>query len=235
MSKINLNLIDRPALFEMARYIRTVKDGRANELRINGPLYFLISGMIYLIDRFLIPVGLSSSHDSVVVINLLIFICLSGLSLYLDFRRMNDIGVEKDLRNILVMINGFILLFSFLMVAFYDPKATYSPGNAIMFGFFIFIFIVYGMFMGVFLNFTSTDSSYVKRICKGFYDDSQIAEAYRYVMSERENILNFKEESYSKDESNSYSNELREVKKLYDEGILTKEEFEKAKKKILDI
>lgn len=73
MSKINLNLIDRPALFEMARYIRTVKDGRANELRINGPLYFLISGIIYLIDRFLIPVGLSSSHDSVVVINLLIF------------------------------------------------------------------------------------------------------------------------------------------------------------------
>lgn len=85
------------------------------------------------------------------------------------------------------------------------------------------------MFMGVFLNFTPTDSSYVKRICKGFYDDSQIAEAYRYVMSERENILNFK------DESDSYSSELREVKKLYDEGILTKEEFEKAKKKILDI
>ena len=216
----------------MARYIRTVKDGRANELRINGPLYFLISGIIYLIDRFLIPVGLSSSHDSVVVINLLIFICLSGLSLYLDFRRMNDIGVEKDLRNILVIINGFILLFSFLMVAFYDPKATYSPGNAIMFGFFIFIFIVYGMFMGVFLNFTSTDSSYVKRICKGFYDDSQIAEAYRYVMSERENILAFKD---SKDESDSCSDELRKVKKLYDEGILTEEEFKKAKKKILDI
>ena len=43
MSKINLNLIDRPALFEMAKYIRVVKDGRANEPRINGPLYFLIS------------------------------------------------------------------------------------------------------------------------------------------------------------------------------------------------
>lgn len=89
--------------------------------------------------------------------------------------------------------------------------------------------------MGIFLNFTSTDSSYMKRICKGFYDDSQIAEAYRYVMSERENILNFKEESYSKDESNSYSSELRKIKKLYDEGILTEEEFKKAKKKILDI
>lgn len=88
------------------------------------------------------------------------------------------------------------------------------------------------MFMGVFLNFTSTDSSYVKRICKGFYDDSQIAEAYKYVVSEMDNILNFKD---SKDESDSYSDELRKVKKLYDEGILTEEEFKKAKKKILDI
>lgn len=85
------------------------------------------------------------------------------------------------------------------------------------------------MFMWVFLSFTSTDSSYVKRISKGFYDDSQIAEAYKYVTSERENILNFK------DESDSYSNELRKIKKLYDEGISTEEEFKKAKKKILDI
>ena len=228
MSKINLNLIDRPALFEMAEYIRTVKDGRANEPRINGPIYFLSNIIIWLINRFLL-FGLSSSDGSVVISSLLIFICFSGLSLYLDFRRMNDIGVEKDLRNILVMINGFVILFSSLMVAFYDSKAMYKPGIAIILGFFMFIFIVYGMFMGVFLNFTPTDSSYVKRICKGFYDDSQIAEAYRYVMSERENILNFK------DESDSYSSELREVKKLYDEGILTKEEFEKAKKKILDI
>lgn len=228
MSKINLNLIDRPALFEMAEYIRTVKDGRANEPRINGPIYFLSNIIIWLINRFLL-FGLSSSDGSVVISSLLIFICFSGLSLYLDFRRMNDIGVEKDLRNILVMINGFVILFSSLMVAFYDSKAMYNPGIAIILGFFMFIFIVYGMFMGVFLNFTPTDSSYVKRICKGFYDDSQIAEAYRYVMSERENILNFK------DESDSYSSELREVKKLYDEGILTKEEFEKAKKKILDI
>ena len=91
---------------------------------------------------------------------------------------------------------------------------------------------MYGMFMSLFLIYTPTDNSYVKRICKGFYDDSQIAEAYKYVMSERENILNFKD---SKDESDSYSSELRKVKKLYDEGILTEEEFKKAKKKILDI
>ena len=86
--------------------------------------------------------------------------------------------------------------------------------------------------MWIFLSFTSTDSAYVKRICKGFYDDSQISEAYKYVMSERDNILNFKD---SKDESDSCISELRKVKKLYDEGILTEEEFKKAKKKILDI
>lgn len=147
MSKINLNLINRPALFEMARYIRTVKDGRANEPRINGPLYLFISFIIYLIDRFLIPIGLFSSNSPVIVNSLLIFICLAGLSLYLDFRRMNDIGVEKDLRNILLIINGFVILFSSLMFAFYDPKATYNPGNSVILGF-IFIFIVYGMFMG---------------------------------------------------------------------------------------
>ena len=235
MSKINLNLIDRPALFEMAKYIITVKDDRANEPRINRLPYFLISGIFYLINRFFIPFGLSSDYGFFVIISLLVFICLYILSLCLDFYRMNDIGVDKDLRNILVMINGLIILFSSLMFTLYDPKATYSPGIAIVFGFFMFIFIVYGMFMGVFLNFTSTDSSYVKRICKGFYDDSQIAEAYRYVMGERENVLNFKEESHSKDEGNSYSSELRKIKKLYDEGILTEEEFKKAKKKILDI
>lgn len=232
MSKINLNLIDRPALFEMARYIRTVKDGRANEPRISGPLYFASSIMIRIIDRFLLPVWLSSRDSSVVAISLLIFICLFGLSLYLDFRRMNDIGVEKDLRNILIAVNGFVMLFSPLFFSFYDPKAIYSYGNNVILGIFMIFLLIYGLSMWIFLNFTSTDSSYVKRICKGFYDDSQIAEAYKYVMSERENILNFKD---SKDESDSYSDELRKVKKLYDEGILTEEEFKKAKKKILDI
>lgn len=233
MSKINLNLIDRPALFEMARYIRTVKDGRINEPRINGPMYFLSSFIIILIDRFILPIGLLSSDSSVTVISFLIAICLFGSYLYIDFRRMNDIGVEKDLRNILVMINGFVRLFSSLLVASYDPKATYSynSGNAVILGV-IMIFLIYGLSMWIFLSFTSTDSSYVKRICKGFYDDSQIAEAYKYVMNERDNILNFKD---SKDESDSYSDELRKVKKLYDEGILTEEEFKKAKKKILDI
>ena len=36
-------------------------------------------------------------------------------------------------------------------------------------------------------------------------------------------------------EENYHKNDIREIKKLYDEGILTEEEFEKAKKKILDI
>ena len=232
MSKINLNLIDRPALFEMARYIRTVKDGRANEPRISGPLYFASSIMIRIIDRFLLPVWLSSRDSSVVAISLLIFICLFGLSLYLDFRRMNDIGVEKDLRNILMAVNGFVMLFSSLFFSFYDPKAIYSYGNNVILGIFMIFLLIYGLSMWIFLNFTSTDSSYVKRICKGFYDDSQIAEAYKYVVNERENILTLKD---SKDESDSYSSELRKVKKLYDEGILTEEEFKKAKKKILDI
>lgn len=36
-------------------------------------------------------------------------------------------------------------------------------------------------------------------------------------------------------EENYHKNDIREIKKLYDEGILNEEEFKKAKKKILDI
>lgn len=36
-------------------------------------------------------------------------------------------------------------------------------------------------------------------------------------------------------EENYHKSDIREIKKLYDEGILTEEEFKKAKKKILDI
>lgn len=45
------------------------------------------------------------------------------------------------------------------------------------------------------------------------------------------------EDEYTDDalEENYYKNDIREIKKLYDEGILTEEEFKKAKKKILDI
>ena len=189
---------------------------------------FLLVLYFFLTYRIILPMGLLSNYGPVVIISFLIFVCIICLSFQLDFRRLNDIGVEKDLRNALVIINGFVTLFSSLFFGFYDPKTIYTPEVAI----FIIFFLIYGLPMGIFLNFTSTDSSYVKRICKGFYDDSQIAEAYKYVMSERENILNFKD---SKDESDSYSSELRKIKKLYDEGILTEEEFKKAKKKILDI
>ena len=42
MSKINLNLIDRPALFEMAKYIRVVKDGRGMNLELMAHYFFLV-------------------------------------------------------------------------------------------------------------------------------------------------------------------------------------------------
>lgn len=141
MSKINLNLIDRPALFEMAKYIRVVKDGRANELRINGPIYFLISFIIFLINIFLLPMGLLSNYGPVVIISFLIFICLFSLSLFLDFRRLNDIGVDEGLGNILIIINGFVMLFYSILVAFYDPKATYSYGNAVILSALMIFFI----------------------------------------------------------------------------------------------
>ena len=48
------------------------------------------------------------------------------------------------------------------------------------------------------------------------------------------NDLNSKKIKKKTETSADIISELNELKKLFDEGILTKEEFEKAKKKILN-
>lgn len=55
------------------------------------------------------------------------------------------------------------------------------------------------------------------------------------ILAEDRDIENNLEETILPKEENYHKNDIREIKKLYDEGILTEEEFEKAKKKILDI
>lgn len=59
--------------------------------------------------------------------------------------------------------------------------------------------------------------------------------AKRMALVEDEYTNNTTEETILPKEENHHKNDIREIKKLYDEGILTEEEFEKAKKKILDI
>lgn len=63
---------------------------------------------------------------------------------------------------------------------------------------------------------------------RGFYSDSELSFIYKQIIDGREENKESKKENY-------YKNDIREIKKLYDEGILTEEEFKKAKKKILDI
>ena len=45
---------------------------------------------------------------------------------------------------------------------------------------------------------------------------------------------NYQEKQNFIDEDDNLSDELSKLNKLYNDGVLTKEEFEKAKKKILD-
>ena len=45
---------------------------------------------------------------------------------------------------------------------------------------------------------------------------------------------NYQEKQNLIDENDNLSDELSKLNKLYNDGVLTKEEFEKAKKKILD-
>ena len=48
------------------------------------------------------------------------------------------------------------------------------------------------------------------------------------------NDYNYQEKQNFIDENDNLSDELSKLNKLYNDGVLTKEEFEKAKKKILD-
>lgn len=85
-----------------------------------------------------------------------------------------------------------------------------------------------GLFFNLYLLLEPTDQGYTGRMFRGFYSDSELSFIYQQIIDGREENKESKKENY-------YKNDIREIKKLYDEGILTKEEFKKAKKKILDI
>lgn len=55
------------------------------------------------------------------------------------------------------------------------------------------------------------------------------------ILAEDRDIKNNLEETILPKKENYHKNDIREIKKLYDEVILTEEEFKKAKNKILDI
>ena len=74
---------------------------------------------------------------------------------------------------------------------------------------------------------------------KSYNDDEKILEILNEVLRDIKNYeLEFRiaelESKFSKDLSEATFNELKELKKLHDDGVLTKEEFTKAKKKLLN-
>lgn len=104
--------------------------------------------------------------------------------------------------------------------------------------------------MSVYITFKINNEVYVKRIKVNGILDNEIkygSSEYVQYINEVEKLMLKLDEVTSLDtaqgnkktviESNNFSDidELRKYKKLLDEGILTNEEFEKVKKKILDI
>ena len=76
-------------------------------------------------------------------------------------------------------------------------------------------------------------------LAKDLNDDQKILEILNEVLRDLKNYeLEIRiaelESKFSKDLSETTFNELKELKKLYDDGVLTKEEFTKAKKKLLN-
>ena len=78
---------------------------------------------------------------------------------------------------------------------------------------------------------------YVAKILqeKGFYDgDIYELEGIKDTIEKNEIINNNQTDISSTNNNKSLSDQIKDLKDLYDSGVLTKEEFEKAKKKILN-
>ncbi len=88
--------------------------------------------------------------------------------------------------------------------------------------------ITYFIYFIVFLILSYVTIIAVKAITRGI----EAKENMKSNLNEKEkddDILNFEEENQS-----NLVNKIKELKSLYDQGVLNKEEFEKAKKKILE-
>lgn len=233
MSKFDLNLIDIHDRFLMARMLRE-EDGRTNEPRLSRIGYFFTKvGLIILVNIiFSVYIngqnsnGISGYENSdyfFVVTGFVSFLWIIG-NLSIISCRLNDIGLTKKIRNRIITTVGLIELF---FVAFGISSGGSSSGSGSVSIILVYIGLV-GSFLNLYLLLEPTDQGYTGRMFRGFYNDSELSFIYQQIIDGREENKESKKENY-------YKNDIREIKKLYDEGILTEEEFKKAKKKILDI
>jgi hypothetical protein len=236
MSKIDLNLIDIHDRFLMARMLRE-EDGRTNEPRLGRIGYFFTKiGLIILVNMIFSVYmngqninGISGYENSdyfFVVTRFVGFLWIIG-NLSVISCRLNDIGLTKKIRNRVIITVGFIELFFVAFGISYNDSLFRSGSMSIILG----CIGLVGLFFNLYLLLEPTDQGYTGRMFRGFYNDSELSFIYQQIIDKQKE---FREPEEPKEE-NYHKNDIREIKKLYDEGILTEEEFKKAKKKILDI
>ena len=78
------------------------------------------------------------------------------------------------------------------------------------------------------LNFSEICSRYAKALISLHGDDDKLESVFKELLK----IIELKNES--KELSNDIVNQIQKLNELYKDGSLTKDEFEKAKKKILN-
>lgn len=232
MNKFDLNLVDIHDIFLMAKMLRK-EDGRTNEFRLGRIGYFFTKIGLIILVNIIFSVYINNQNINgttgynsdyfFVVTRFVGFLWIIG-NLFIISCRLNDIGLTKKIRNRIIITVGFIELF---FVAFGIPFDDLLFRNGDM-SIALFCIRLVAPFFNLYLLLEPADQGYTGRISRGFYSDSELSFIYQKIIDGRKENKEFKEENYHK-------NDIREIKKLYDEGILTEEEFKKAKKKILDI
>lgn len=155
-----------------------------------------------------------------------IYVVLFGeiFVMMLTIFRLSDIGWNRK-----EIVRKFIPAMMFSMFAQFFGNVAIFIGGILSIIYLIFIArvsVFESFFFRLYVLLAAKNEKYAWRIRSGEYSDFEISEAYSKISPE---------EIVQKTEKMSIGNEIRELNELFREGIITEEEFEKKKKKILDI
>lgn len=197
---------------EELRYVKGYSDYKEPRLGVGG---YLITICLLVVFKWIIQyqVAQDSLRLGVEMPNLLpIWLFFDIIMALVATLRLMDVGYNSGGRLFLSFV-VFVVLFDIITM----PIPLMIP-----------IFILY-MIIGE--PTKPTNHKIIKDMENGEFARKELDRAISRV---EENSAESREEPSDDYEDNSY-NDLRALKELYDEGVISKEEFEKKKKKVLDI